>query len=124
MAKFQLLKDGIWPSTRVAPLFKDEFTNTGNVREEYDEDEHFVSQARDRLAKSFWVNRDLYEGYFVAIRPSEDDTEHPIWMARELSKPNSNLEHPGCVLIQYFWPISHHKNVQKLYTSWDSGNGL
>ena len=72
------LKDGFWPTTRVAPSFEDEFTETSNVREEYDEDEHFVGQARDRPAESFRVNRDLYEGYFVAVRPSEDDTEHPF----------------------------------------------
>ena len=34
--------DGFWPTTRVAPSFENEFTKTGNVREEYDEDEHFV----------------------------------------------------------------------------------
>ena len=36
------LKDGFWPTTRVAPSFEDEFTKTGNVCREYDEDEHFV----------------------------------------------------------------------------------
>ena len=56
----EALKDGFWPTTRVAPSFEDEFTKTGNVREEYDEDEHFVCQTCDCLAKSFWVNRDLY----------------------------------------------------------------
>ena len=38
----------------------------------------------------------------MAVRPSEDDTEHPFWIARALSNPNSNPEYPGCVLIQYF----------------------
>ena len=47
----KILKDGIWPTTRVAPSFEDEFTEIGNVREEYDEDEHFVGQARDRPAE-------------------------------------------------------------------------
>ena len=46
----ETLKDGFWPTTRVAPSFEDEFTEIGNVREEYDEDEHFVGQARDRRA--------------------------------------------------------------------------
>ena len=120
----ETLKDGFWPSTRVAPSFEDEFTDTCNVCEEYDEDEHFIGQARDCPTKSFWVNRDLYEGYFVAIRASDDDREHPIWIARALSNPNSNLEHLGCILIQYFRPISRNENVQKFYTSWDFGNDL
>ena len=118
------LKDGFWPTTRVAPSFEDEFTETCNVWEGYDEDLHFVGQARDCPAASFRVNRDLYEGYFVAIRPSEDDDEHPIWIARALSNSNSNLEFHGCVLIWYFWPVSRNKNVQKFYTDWDSGNSL
>ena len=86
----ETLKDGFWPTTRVAPSFEDEFMETGNVCEEYDEDEHFVGQARDCLAKSFRVNWDLYEGYFVAIRTSEDDGKRPVWIARALSNPNSN----------------------------------
>ena len=89
----ETLKDGFWPTTRVAPSFEDEFTETGNVREEYDEDEHFIGQTRDRPAKSFRVNRDLYEGYFVAIRPFEDDGEHSVWITRAFSNPNSNPEY-------------------------------
>ena len=60
----------------------------------------------------------------MAVRPSEDDTEHPFWIARALSNPNSNPEYPGCVLIRYFQPVSRNRNVQKFYTGWDSGNGL
>ena len=120
----ETLKDRFWPTTRVAPSFEDEFTETGNVHEEYDEDKHFVSQARDCPAESFRVNRDLYEGYFLAVRPSEDDGEHPVWIARALSNPNSNPKYPGCVLIRYFRPVSHSTNVQKFYTGWESGNSL
>ena len=60
----------------------------------------------------------------MAVRPFEYDAEHPVWIARALSNPNSNLEYPSCVLIWYFRPILHNKNVQKFYTGWDSGNGL
>ena len=120
----ETLKDGFWPTTRVAASFEDEFTEIGKVREEYDADEHFVGQARDRPTESFRVHRDLYKGYFVAIRPSEDDTEHPFWIARALSNPNSNPEYPGCILIRYFQPVSRNRNVQKFYTGWDSGSGL
>ena len=34
----EILKDGFWPITRVAPSFEDEFTETSNVCEEYDKD--------------------------------------------------------------------------------------
>ena len=120
----ETLKDRFWPTIRVAPLFEDEFTETGNVREEYDEEDHFVGQARDHLAESFRVNRDLYEGYFLTVRPSEDDGEHHVWIARALSNPNSNPEYPGCVLIRYLRPVSRSTNVQKFYIGWDSGSNL
>ena len=119
-----VLKDGFWPMSRVGPSFEDQFTEAGDVREEYDEDEHFVGQARDRPLESFRVNRDLYEGYFVAICPAEEDKQHPIWIARALSNPNSNPEHPGYVLIQYYRPTSRTRSVQEFYTSWDSSTDL
>ena len=60
----------------------------------------------------------------MAIRPSEDDAEHLLWITRALSNPNSNPECPGYILIWYFWLVLHNKNVQKFYTHWDSGNDL
>jgi hypothetical protein len=69
------------------------------------------------------VGRDLYEGYFVAIRPADGDTR-PVWIARALSDPNSNPERPNCVLIQYFRPTSRDQNVQDYYTGWDTTRGL
>ena len=56
----------------------------------------------------------------MAIRPSDEDKQHPVWIARALSDPNSNPEHPGCVLIQYFRPTSRVRAVQEFYTGWDS----
>ena len=96
----------------------------GDVWEKYNEDEHFVGQARDCPLESFRVNRDLYDGYFVAIRPSEEDRQRPVWIARALSSPNSNPEHLGYVLIQYFRPTSCTKSVQEFYIGWDFGTSL
>jgi hypothetical protein len=47
------LRDGFWPLSRIASAPEDEFIEDGNVREEYDEDDHFVGQRRDRPAPSF-----------------------------------------------------------------------
>ena len=44
------LRDGFWPIPRVSTLFKDEFIETSDVLEEFDENEHF------RPAESFRVN--------------------------------------------------------------------
>jgi hypothetical protein len=61
------LQDGFWPVSRYAPALEDQFIADGTVREEYDEDDHFVGQRCDRLAPSFRVLCDLYKGYFVAV---------------------------------------------------------
>ena len=47
----------------------------------------------------------------MVVRPSNDDVEHLVWIARALSNPNSNSEYLGCVLIWYFWLVSHNENV-------------
>jgi hypothetical protein len=91
----------------------------GSVREEYNADDHFVGQRWDRLAPSFRVSRDLYEGYFVAVWPADGDSR-PVWIARAKSNPNRNLKRPNCVLIQYFQPTSRSQVIQETYRGWDS----
>ena len=60
----------------------------------------------------------------MAIRPTEEDKQRHVWIARALSNPNSNPEHPGCVLIQYFRPTFRTRSVQEFYTGWDISTGL
>ena len=55
-----ILKDGFLLMIRVATSFKDKFTQTNDVREDYDEDEHFVGQTQDRLTESFHITWNLY----------------------------------------------------------------
>lgn len=118
-----ILRDGFWPMSRIAPSFVDQFAENGEFLEEYAEDDHFVGQARDRPPQSFRVNRDVYEGYFLALHASDDDGR-PFWVARALSDPNASPEHPGCLLIQYFMPTSKSRIIQDTYQGWDSVNGL
>ena len=37
-----ILRDGFWPMSRVSASFEDEFIVVGDVRDEFDKDEHFV----------------------------------------------------------------------------------
>ena len=94
-----VLRDGCWPMSRVAPLFEDQFMETGDVCEEFDENDHFVGHARDHPTNSFPVSQGLHEGNFIMICPSEEDKQHLLWTVRAFSNPNSNLEHLRCVLI-------------------------
>jgi hypothetical protein len=47
------LREGFRPVTWFASVPEDEFVEDSSVREEYNEDDHFVGQRRDRPAPSF-----------------------------------------------------------------------
>jgi hypothetical protein len=117
------LHDGFWPTTRIPHAIEEEFTEDGDVREEYGEDDHFVGQRRDRPPPSFRVGRDLFAGYFVALRPCDGDPK-PVWIARAISDPNSNPERPNTVQIQFFRPISSDQDVKQYYKDWDTDDNL
>ena len=119
----EALKDGFWPSTRVEATEEDELDDNGEAREEFGEDDLFVGNLRNRPLPSFRVARDLFNGYFVAVRPVDEDPK-PIWIARALSDPFADADHPNCVLIQYFKPVSRSRIVQELYNGWDSDKRL
>jgi hypothetical protein len=99
------LRDGFWPSSQVQAIEEDDVDENGEVREEFGEDDVFVGQLRDRPLPTFCVACDVYEGYFLALRPADGDSK-PIWIARALSNPFSNPKQPNCILIQYFRPMS------------------
>ena len=117
------LQNGFWPSTRIAHAVEDEFTEEGHVREEYGEDDHFVGHRCDRPPPSFRIGRDLYAGYFVALRPSDGD-DRPFWIAQAMSDPNSNPERPNTVQIQFFRHVSWNRDVLKFYEDWDTNVNL
>jgi len=118
-----LLQHGFWPSTRLAHAVEDEYTEEGRAREEYGEDDHFVGHRRDRPPPSFRVGRDLYAGYFVALRPCDEDIR-PFWLGRAMSDPNSNLDMPNTIQIQFFRPISRNRDVLKYYKDWNTDKNL
>ena len=74
---------------RIAYAVEDEFTEQGDIHEEYGEDDHFVGHRCDRPPPSFQIGHDLYAGYFVALRPCDGD-DCPFWIAQAMSDPNSN----------------------------------
>ncbi|HEX8607271.1 MAG TPA: hypothetical protein VF679_01380 [Pedobacter sp.] len=71
------LQHGFSPTSRLGHVVEDEFTAKGDFCEEYGEDDHFVGPRCDRPPPSFRVGRDLYAGYFVALRPCNGD-ERPF----------------------------------------------
>jgi len=95
----------------------------GEDREEFKEDEAYVGPLRGRPQPSFRIGHNLFEGYFVVVRPADGNSQ-PVWIARALSNPNCNSKKPNCVLIQYFCPTSRSQDVQDFYTGWDTKRGL
>ena len=118
-----VLRQGFRPRTRVTQSIHDQIADDGEDREEFGEDDPYVDPQRGRPTPSFRVGRDVYEGYFVAVRPADGETQ-PMWIARALLNPNCNPKHPNCILLQYFCPTSRSADVQAFYTSWDSEKGL
>ena len=114
-----LLSDGFWPIMWFASTLEVQFVEDGSVCKEYNKDDHFVGQRWDCHAPYFWVSNNLYDCYFVAIQPANGDSQL-LWIARAKSSPNSNLEKPNWVLIQYFQPISRSQQVQEFYMDWNS----
>ena len=73
--------------------------------------------------ESFRVGRDVYAGYFLVIRPANEGTSHPFWIARALTDPNSDSSHPNYIQMQYWTPTSTHYVDVETYEGWDSTGG-
>lgn len=89
------------------------------MREEYADDAPFIGKRCNCPARSFRVGRDVYAGYFIVVRRA-DGNLRPFWIARALSDPDSNQEHPNCVEIQYWRPANMANHVQDTYKGWDA----
>lgn len=73
----------------------------------------------DRPRESFRVGRDVFAGYFLALRPADGDSR-PFWIARALTDFDVDHNNPGCIQIQYFQPTSKNSVVQETYAGWDT----
>ena len=92
------------------------------MREEYAEDAPFVGRRRDRPAQSCRVGRDVYAGYFLAVRPADDDLR-PFWLARALTNPNPDPGHVNSIQMQYWTPASGQHIDMDTYSGWDTKEG-
>jgi hypothetical protein len=57
------------------------------VREEFAVDEPFIGPVGEQPWPSFQVVRDVYEGYMLFIRPSDEVHPKLIWVMLALSHP-------------------------------------
>ena len=89
------------------------------LREEFAQDAPYVGQRCHRPAKSFHVAQDVYAGYFIAVHPANDDPK-PLWLARALTNPNADSNHPNEIQIEYWHPTSKSKAFHQTYKGWNT----
>ena len=95
------LKGVFWPTSRFTPSEVDRFHEDVTLHKEFARDVPHVGHRGDRPAESFRVARDVYARYFLAIWPASEGTNHLFWIARALTDPNSDVNHPNCIRMQY-----------------------
>ena len=76
------------------------------MREEFARDAPHVGRKRDRPGESFHVDRDVHAGYFLAIRPPDEESEQLVWIARAITTPHSDPKHPNSIQVQYWTPAA------------------
>ena len=64
------LQYGFWLASQITTNVEDQMEDNGTLCEEYAEDAPFVGRRRDRARPLFCVDRDVYAGYFVVVRPA------------------------------------------------------
>ena len=92
----ETLRDGFWPQSQIVEGIEDQYLDDGQMREEFAKDAPFVGCRHDRPTPSFRIGRDVYVGYFVAVRPANGDLR-PFCLARALTNPNPDPGHVNSI---------------------------
>ena len=92
------------------------------VREEFAEDEPFIDLVDEQPWPAFQVALDVYEGYMLLIRPSDEAHPKLVLVALALSHLvlTSTSKYFQKIKVQYFMPTSKMRNVQESYVGWDT----
>jgi hypothetical protein len=121
------LKQGFWPQTYVDVQASEvRLLENGEVREEFDVDDHYVEHASQRPPPSFCIAVNCHEGYMLILRPGDETYVKPVWVARALSEPNFTTSSPHFqqIQVEYYRPTSRNEYVIRHYTSWDTNHNF
>ena len=89
------LRHGFWPQTHVdVQASYANLLGNGDIREEFDVDDHYVGRASNRPPPSFRIAMDCHEGYMLILHLGDETYAEPVWLARALSKPNFTTSSP------------------------------
>ena len=89
------LRHGFWSQTCVyVQASEANLLGNGEVREEFDVDDHYVGHVSNHPLPSFRIAIDCHEGYMLILRSRDETCAKPVWVARALSKPNFATSSP------------------------------
>ena len=118
------LKNGFWPKLCIFPSAEDKFMDNSELREEFDVNALFLERRHDKPPPLFKVVWNVYVGYFVVLHPSNKDNR-PFWIAKTLTNVDAEpMEHPHCILIQYWKPLASSDLIQETYDGWDGKRSM
>jgi hypothetical protein len=115
------LKNGFWPRTRQGAV-DCRFMDTGDIREEFDEDEHYIGEARGQPNPSFRVAIDTRKDFFVFIRAADEgEFTKPIWLGLALTDPefDPTTEHYHKIQVRWYTPIGRGTDEMAKYRDWN-----
>ena len=59
----------------------------------------------------------------MAIRPPDEESEQPVWIAKAITAPHSDPKHPNSIQIQY-WTLAATQSMDAItYKGWDFSSG-
>jgi hypothetical protein len=98
----------------------------GEVREEFDTDDHYVGPASQRPLPSFRIAVDCHEGYMLILRPWDETYVKPVWVTRALSKPKFTTSNPHFrqIQVEYYKPTARNEDVVQHYTGRDTNHNF
>ena len=121
------LRQGFWPQTRVDVQASEVcMLENGEVREEFDVDDHYVGPASERPPPSFRIAVDCHEGYMLLLRAGDETYVKPVWVAKALSEPNFATFSPHFrqIQVEYYRPTARNEDVIRHYTGWDTNHNF
>jgi hypothetical protein len=121
------LRQWFWPQTCVdVQASEARLMGNGEVREEFDVNDHYVGPASQRPPPSFRIAVDCHEGYMLILRPGDETYVKLVWVAKALSEPNFTTSSPHFrqIQVEYYRPTTRNEDVIRHYTGWDTNNNF
>jgi len=91
------------------------------TREELEVEDLYIGTLEGRPPQAYTVATDLREGFYVFVRVAHNSCE-PMWLGRVVENPqfDPKADHFCKVLVQWYMPCGKSKEVEQLYSGWNT----